>query len=181
MPKIDLHTESLIQTIKSEGVVVLKYFVKDVEPIKSKATSLFNQIKDGEQAELRKNLKAVGPYEAGKLCRMYPDAYSKHPEIYSVFDTQWHHDVVKGYLGPHHEFCKQIFISHEYKVETSDIVRNAYLHFDPFHALKFILYLTDTTKENGAFRYIPKSRETGEKLRREFCQTEDAWEFINYS
>lgn len=173
MSKPDLHTESLIQTVKSEGVAVLKYFVKDIAPVKDKAISLFNQIQDGEQAEFRKTMKAVGPYEAGKLCRMYPEAYPKFPDIYGIFDTAWHHEVVKGYLGPHHEFCKQIFISHEYKVETSDVVRNAYLHFDPFHALKFILYLTDTTKENGAFRYVPKSRQLGEKLRKEFCQTEE--------
>ena len=47
------------------------------------------------------------------------------------------------------------------------------MHMDPYQALKFIIYLTDTTKENGAFRYVPNTVRLGRALREEFCKDDE--------
>ena len=39
------------------------------------------------------------------------------------------------------------------------------MHFDPYRAIKFIVYLTDSNNENGAFCCIPKSHHVGKMYR----------------
>jgi len=43
--------------------------------------------------------------------------------------------------------------------------RQGVLHFDPYWSLKFGIYLTDATSENGALHCVPNSREVGRHYR----------------
>ncbi len=109
----------------------------------------------------------------------------------TVYQTSFFRSIASSFYKCPHEFGKQFFLSHEYIVQpTSELPRNAYMHMDPYQALKFIIYLTDTTKENGAFRYVPNTVRLGRALREEFCKDDegrrdayrvDYHKFITYS
>jgi len=65
-------------------------------------------------------------------------------------------------------FFKSIYSTHDY-INNGELGRNGFLHFDRNSSLKFFLYLSDVTKENGAFYIQPDSHKLGKKLR------EKAW------
>ena len=51
------------------------------------------------------------------------------------------------------------------KEDIVNVRSNSHLHWDPYHALKFMLYLTDVDEDSGATCYVPKSRELGKFYR----------------
>jgi ectoine hydroxylase-related dioxygenase (phytanoyl-CoA dioxygenase family) len=85
----------------------------------------------------------------------------------SVFNLNYIRNFVENYCGPHPDFMMQIFMSQEYnKCEsTQEWSRNNWLHWDPYPALKFFIYLTDIGEESAPTHVVPGSRAIGRKYR----------------
>lgn len=105
-------------------------------------------------------------YPAGGMARIPREDFGRIPTISKIFMTNEFKKLASDYLGTPLNFMLQIFISHEWKpLPKEQWSRNQHLHFDPFHALKFMLYFTDVGQENGAFTYIPETMSIGKELR----------------
>ncbi len=91
----------------------------------------------------------------GRTARFAPwhkDALTDFPEITKLFRNEFMKQVAETYYGPHEvDFNDEVFATHEKPSETPILP----WHFDRMQSIKFWFYLTDTTKENGAFEYCP--------------------------
>jgi hypothetical protein len=68
-------------------------------------------------------------------------------------------------LMPDASFCNAIIGTHDFRpIPITDI------HFDTHRRLKFMIYLDETTRENGAFSYFPGSHGKNSRYRRIFEQ-----------
>lgn len=76
----------------------------------------------------------------------------RFPLTASVFENSLLKTIAHSYFSDLKRFYYEIHLQHDY-VGFNDFYN--YLHFDVIHTLKFFLYLTDTTTQNGAFHCIP--------------------------
>jgi hypothetical protein len=97
--------------------------------------------------------------------------YSKLPvSTRATFANKWIMNIADEYFG--NWSFSEVFWTHEYRNDQG-LEANGHLHFDKIGpTLKFLLYLTDTNKENGAFRFCRKTRKLGEKFRNEIWNNE---------
>ena len=177
--------------VNQHGISIVEDFVSDTKSLIASFDSVFDSIPTSKQYEHSESLKDIGDYKNGKFLRIFPNAYHEYADLVTVYQTSFFRSIASSFYKCPHEFGKQFFLSHEYIVQpTSELPRNAYMHMDPYQALKFIIYLTDTTKENGAFRYVPNTVRLGRALREEFCKDDegrrdayrvDYHKFITYS
>ncbi len=119
------------------------------------------------QAEFDKAIVSCATnYPPGAAARIGREQFGLMPKTVSTFKQPMFSDFVRMYLGEPLEFMLQIFLTYENKVLPKEQwARNQHPHFDPYHALKFLLFLTDVSKETGAFACVPGSVETGKMLR----------------
>lgn len=152
---IKTKTESeIIDTLRSEGIVVLHNAYYGLEAIVEETKLLLqnegnDEYKFGTAAQLN---------ELGKI-------QSQYPRIYRFFNQDWMKEVSLGYTGPSHHYFQEIMASHDYRSDRG-VERNGQLHYDRRWALKFFLYLSDVTKDSGAFYYVPGSHKQGEWYRK---------------
>jgi hypothetical protein len=66
--------------------------------------------------------------------------------------------IARGYYAPHaFTLNRQVYVTHDQDVMNY----SSQWHLDPSRSLKFFIYVTDTSKENGAFMYAPGSHREG--------------------
>ena len=104
----------------------------------------------------------------GLVCRVSNPQLSDFPHISSTFVNEWFADLTDQYFQCPNSKALQVFFSHEYltPAEVDGETRNSVLHVDPYEAFKFMIYLTDCSEENGAFRYIKGSHIDGGRARK---------------
>lgn len=88
---------------------------------------------------------------------------AKFPGTTKFFRAPYFEKLTQVYLGQENVHANQtVYI-------VNDIVGNSHhandLHFDVQRSLKFFIYLTDTTAENGAFSCVPGSHHISNKMR----------------
>ena len=155
-----------------DGIVILNNYLENLTDVRKNFDNIFNKIKDKQEVVHDKKWASFGQYSNGKAIRIYPKAYSQYTELVGLYSTPFFKNIAEAFYNGNVDFGMQYFMTHEYHVvDQNKLPRNAFLHFDPYQALKFIIYLTDTNENNGAFRYIPKTHKKGQKLREEYCQT----------
>ena len=126
--------------------------------------------------EMEKALEEKGDseYKFGKAINMGPPSGITGPRTVAFFDNTILHNIAKQYgkfsqksggeAMPKFSELRTIMGTHDYRNDLGT-ERNGFLHFDRTHTFKFFLYLTDVTEKDGAFRYVPGSREQGQMLR----------------
>lgn len=120
-------------------------------------------------AEFDKVMKAgIGKteYPPGQMARLSFNEYGHIPETVKLFRENSLQKAATDYFGAPTEYMLQIFMTWEYKLLDKDNwSRNQHLHFDPYHAYKYLLFLTDVDKELGAFACVPGTTNIGRILR----------------
>ncbi len=143
--------ESALVTLKKFGIAVIPNFLEksDVSALNFEFDGCFSNAG-------RSIFREKHPInEEGQTARLNPlraDVREQFPKICTVFQHQFMRDVSSAYFAPHSvSFNDEVFVTHELPSERPILP----WHFDRMQSLKFWFYLTDTTKENGAFEYCP--------------------------
>jgi hypothetical protein len=164
-----LHPSTISDIIRDKGILQIDDFLTsdEVSNIRKDLLSIFSILPDkGSSSDGRDIQNDAYPF--GKAIRFTRS--SQFNSINSVFNNGWFYEITRNYLGPNSQMNLQTFASHEYLTEdeAGEWTRNHYLHFDPFRALKYFIYLTDTNQSNGAFRAVPGSHHECRKVREKY-------------
>lgn len=103
-----------------------------------------------------------------------PQTKGKYPTIHEVFNCNFMKECADEFFQKDSYILNnKIFITHEYKKTVSP--HYVETHYDKLHHLKFLIYLTDTTVTNGAFKYYAGSHKIGKRLReaQDFSNSEE--------
>ncbi len=160
-----MENNEILKSIQENGYCITpKFNTEEVSIIKSELMEIYDTMPDYSSLYSKSKLDE-NSYTYGKHLRF--GSLNEIPKFKSVFLSKNLSSVTKGYLGNNCHEAMQIFSTHEYMVmeEGKEKPRNSFWHFDPYYALKYFIYLTDTTIENGCLRVIPNSLENTKKLR----------------
>jgi ectoine hydroxylase-related dioxygenase (phytanoyl-CoA dioxygenase family) len=150
-------TNEIITDLKKDGISIIDSFASN------KQLELLNQEFDEFLSKEHKGAKHT-EYSKGRCARVNTNEYNKDdfPSTQSFFSNKEFKIIAKKYLGNKVNLNSEIFV-------VEDIVGSKHiandLHYDVENTLKFFLYLTDTTKENGAFSCVPGSHLNTKKYR----------------
>lgn len=112
------------------------------------------------------NYKKAKPYSKGRHVIVERELIDKsdYPKTAEVFGSPFMEGVKNNYFNTEATLNKDIFVVHD--VEGSRHIAND-LHFDVVPTFKFFLYLTDTSKANGAFSCVPGSHKRTADIRQQ--------------
>ena len=138
------------------GISVIKNYVKEPADLALITKEVDHILKKSDE----------GDYAFGKAARigsLRENHLAGNTGIVGVFGAPWMHTLASRHMKKDVEF-DEMFITHEFRNDQG-LGRNGYLHFDRIYTFKFILYLTDCDKSNGAFSCVPGSHINGKYLR----------------
>lgn len=146
--------KEVIESLKENGVHHIPKFA--IEHV----SNLLSEIKTVKKQEKRLP-SPPGEYyilsNPGNLEQIYPT-------IFKIFNCEFMKECASKYFEDHrYKLNNKIFITYEYFKTNS--AHYAETHYDKLHHLKFLIYLTDTTRINGAFKYYAGSHKIGKQLR----------------
>lgn len=109
-------------------------------------------------------------YSPGAVFRITPPSYQQFSSLCDLlFRNRLLNGIVDDFYGTPNNKFMQIFAYHDTQAKDNSWnpgkTDNSALHFDPYQAIKFAFYLTDTSEENGMTRFIPSSHEEGKYFR----------------
>ena len=98
-------------------------------------------------------------YSSGRCCRVNRSLINsqRFKNTAEVFGSDWMKNICNLYLGAKSLLNHEIFLVHD--VPNSVHIAQD-LHHHKIPTLKFFIYLTDTTTENGSFYCVPGSHKT---------------------
>jgi hypothetical protein len=153
----ELSVDSASQLVDDYGVAVFSDFIQ-----KSELEGLNNEY------DLAFKLPQTGiegiKMDLGKgviFSRAHVDP-QKYPHTLKTFSLKLMNDIATRYWKKSFELNKQIYFMNEV-VGTSHVAMD--MHFDVLPTFKFFIYLTDTTRENGAFACVPGSQKISSEIR----------------
>ena len=167
--------DGIISKLKSYGVVIVPDFFSpesidaldaELDPHMRKAKPKQVHFFDGPS-----NHRAVeDQYAPGIALRISPPSYCEFPNLSRLFvDNSILATLIDMYYGTPNRKFMQVFAYHdtipkeeEWEPGKTD---NSGLHFDPYQAIKFATYLTDTSEANGMTSFIPGSHREGKHFR----------------
>ena len=171
MPKFPSQEESqtILDTVVSgDGLYKFDNFLTDeeVESLREEMESQFSELNTGDEYCCDGTV-TPGSYPFGKICRIQRHNLNRFPSMLNVLNNAWFSIMADAYYYGNANKLLQVFFSHEYLLpnQVDGVTRNSVLHFDPFQAFKFMIYITDCEKETGAFRYIKGSQIESKKIR----------------
>lgn len=88
------------------------------------------------------------------------------PHTARVFGSEYMHSICDEYLDLPNDFNNAIYITHDLPNPKTVTL----LHYDRIYALKFYIYLFDTSKDNGAFEIILGSQVHGRNARHKYLK-----------
>ena len=144
--------EPIIAQLKKYGLAVVPGFL-DAEKIGA-LNAEFDRSLSGQEKSVsgRKSHPTNVKGSAARLNPRHGEASKEFPTITSVFHSDLMQQVAEAYYAPNkYSFNEAVFITNEF---ASDVPILPW-HFDRVQSLKFWFYLSDTTRENGAFEYCP--------------------------
>ena len=160
----------IVHKLKSDGLYLIENYLTDHLPLRNELKSWYDKIPDGREAGINNQvLEIQGEYTFGKNLKVSRNSYGLFPELSKVFvHNEFVSQIVDDYFGIPNNKGLQTFSTWEYIPikDEKDYGRAQFLHFDPYHTLKFFVYLDDVDKDNATTFYIPKTRKIGEYLRK---------------
>ena len=135
----------IVNTLKTDGVYLVENYLTDYLPLRNELKSWYDKIPDGREAGINNGiLELQGQYNSGKNLKISRNSYGLFPNLSKVFV----HDesiskIVDEFFGVPNNKGLQTFSTWEYIPikDEKEYGRAQFLHFDPYHALKFFVYL----------------------------------------
>lgn len=157
--QIDVNPNLIADAIKNgDNIVSIPNFIcgYDLEAIQEDFENVMSKV------------PLTDEYKFGKATRTgCIEDNKKYLFAHRIFSAPWINEVSKAYFGKYS--FTELFWTHEFRTDLGTET-NGFLHFDKIGpTLKFLLYLTDATRETGALRCCRGTRTLGKKLR------EQAW------
>jgi ectoine hydroxylase-related dioxygenase (phytanoyl-CoA dioxygenase family) len=145
--------EKILEIVEEYGLVILEAFIEADHLVRYNKT--FDEIIEGR---LKGEYILDRGNETVNLMVLEQGTYELHDSVkhlFDTFETEGFRALARSFFqGEDHNFNKKLFL-------TQDLVGSAHaaqdLHFDVVPTLKFFLYLSDTSVENGAFTVVPTS------------------------
>jgi|TARA_R110000824_G_scaffold43928_6_gene128200 hypothetical protein len=158
--------EQVYPELTTQGYSIIENFLPNVSTVKAEVLNLL------------KNTQDDSTYKFGKALRLgaISENYSNSPNMAKVLDQEWMFSLAKKYLNRDKLFT-EIFVTNDYRNDQG-LEANGILHFDKFHTLKYMLYLEDCNKSNGAFSVVPESHIDGKFLREKAWQQTEVYQDI---
>ena len=147
MYEFDSNIKSALNTLREYGICRIPNYL-----------NVNNLLK--EVNEILKTTNEIN-YDFGKYKSLSNNNYKQYKEIKSTFENKDFLHITKWYLNKNTK-PTEVVITHDYK---SGNAKNGLLHYDPKRSLKFFIYLTDVSKDDGPFSVIPKTHHKGKELR----------------
>lgn len=147
------------QTITQQGLCVIPSFLE---------TDNWSDLRyDIEKAF--KHESWAESYSQGRCVRLasHTKIVEKYPVISHIFASLWMEQIASLYFGQwkkQHRLNHQIYLTHEFRYQNAPITP---LHFDRYHLLKFMIYMTDVDEKSGPFACVLGSTSEGRKLRQQ--------------
>ena len=156
--------EKIFETLEEYGLVILESFIGSDELVRYNNT--FDEIIEGR---LKGEYILDRGNETVNLMVLEQGSHELHDSVkhlFETFETDGFRALGKSFFrGEDHFFNKKIFL-------TQDLVGSTHaaqdLHFDVVPTLKFFLYLSDTSVENGAFTVVPSSHHRTAEIREQY-------------
>lgn len=168
---IDLNlndTDTLFRKFMQNGVAVVEdfFYTSEVARIKDELMPHYEKMQDGDMHVYGGKTQEQG-YSYGKLLRITDKGFPDFKALSSTFNERWFKDFTDRFFGIPNVKNLQTFCTWEYLTpeKAQGATRNSHPHIDPYFALKYFIYLTDTRKENGAFKVIKGSHIDGGNYR----------------
>ena len=160
--------QKIFKELQDKGFCFIDSFFSEAEVVSIKEELLFiyNSMPDYSALYDKVNLEEnVYPY--GKHLRM--SSLDFIPEFKKIFLNKNFSPITQEYLGKNCQENLQIFSTYEYISENKSTSkpRNSYWHFDPYPALKYFIYLEDTTLNNGCLKVIPNTVSITKEIRKQ--------------
>lgn len=143
--------EEILAMLNEKGVVIIPNYLQ--EPVLSQMAEEFETVLNMPDNAYRKQLKM----EVGRAASLdrFKLSTDDLPSVASVFSDKFMAQLTNDYYTPKpHVLNDTIFVANDV-VGTKHLAQD--LHFDVVPTLKYFIYLTDTTTENGAFTCVPGS------------------------
>lgn len=160
--------QEILQEIKNKGFCFIDSFFskQEVDLIKNELLSTYNSIPDYSALYDGVTLEE-NAYPYGKHLRI--SSLNSIPNFKNIFLNKNFSEITKGYLGENCQENLQIFSTYEYisEAKSTNKPRNSYWHFDPYPALKYFIYLEDTTTKNGCLKVIPNTISITKEIRKQ--------------
>lgn len=167
--------ESSIKEVRKYGFYKVSGFLSNerIDDLNCELDKVFNKLEDGDQLSYPNEIEKDG-YGFGKILRIPKVFYSNFLNLTKYVKTDWFDPFTDEYYGKCNNKKLQTFCTHDYISQNicKKPPRNSFLHIDPYQSIKFLCFLTDTKKENGAFRCIPESSHFGESIRKTYNLSE---------
>lgn len=155
-------TEHIANELKEKGVLLLPKFLSE-----EKTRHLLEEFEVILNAEENSFLKKL-PMEGGRGASIHRAKIDDQmlPHTSSCFSDDFMNKVAAHYYGEKtYDLNDTIYVAND-MIGTKHIAQD--LHFDVVPTLKFFIYLTDTTAENGAFSCIPGSQKITMDIRKKY-------------
>jgi hypothetical protein len=154
----DFSVKIASQLVAKFGVVVYDQYFNDQDL--SLLNKEFDQAFDPGQRGIDKINLEIG---RGVILNKNLIDQNKFFNIIRVFSLPFMDEMSKEYWKANVDLNKQIYLMNE-KIGTQHVAMD--MHFDVLPTLKFFVYLTDTSRENGAFACVPGSQEIAADIRK---------------
>ena len=170
MPSFNISTDKILQGVHEDGLYKIPNFLDqdEIDTLKEEMSQAFSIMSTGDELCYPNETSKCYPF--GKICRVGRDDMGHFPNMRSLFSDNWFSELTDKYFQCPNEKMLQVFFSHEYVASSSadGVTRNSVLHFDPYEAFKFMIYINDCDQNNGAFRYIKGSHVDGKNTRQQY-------------
>lgn len=154
----DKDSDEIIETMRRYGISHVPGFISEQNLVQLNDEFL-RVLTDKSSSILAQTGHPRNP--EGRTARFTPwhqSALIDFPAITGLFLDEFMQEVANAYYYPHKvDVNDEVFITHEKPAEQPILP----WHFDRVQSIKFWVYLTDTTVENGAFEYCPSTHWEG--------------------
>tara|TARA_R100000388_G_C7229828_1_gene153957 strand:- start:318 stop:1079 length:762 start_codon:yes stop_codon:yes gene_type:complete len=171
-----------LSLINMYGVAVIPNFFnhKQLNSFDKELTSYWNLLEVKQQMIVEANRTRIiqDTYPPGKALRISPTMYGDFPILTKSFlDNKFLNMILDSYYGNNSNKFMQAFAYYDTLIRDLEWVDGkthaAALHFDPYQAIKFATYLSDTDKNNGMTRVIPGSQQEGQYFRQNVMERKE--------
>jgi hypothetical protein len=164
----DFHIDSfenvkdILDKLEKHGLVIHPFFADD--KVLTELNEAFDRIQSDEiDSEFLEN-KGNETVDVQIIRKYHAHKDQSIKKVADFFNQKAFHEIANSFFtGESYHFCGDIFVARD-KIGSKHEALD--LHFDVRPTLKFFLYLTNTTVENGAFTVVPGSHLQTREIRK---------------